>query len=121
MNLHSLVSRNQYGFKKNSTTTYAVFDLVSNISKCFSTKEYCVCVFLDIRKAFDSVSHTILLDKLSRMGFRGNVLKLFKSYLFNRYQYVEVNGYKSQNRKVDYGVPQGSVFVPLFFILLLTI
>ena len=57
---------------------------------------------MDIRKAFDSVSHTILLNKLSRMGFRGN---------------VEVNGCKSQNREIDYGVPQDSVPGPLFFIL----
>ena len=117
MNLHSFVSKNQYGFKKNSTTTCAVFDLVSNVSKCFSTKECCICVFLNIRKTFDSVIHTILLDKLFRMGFSRNFFELFKSYLFNWCHYFKVNGCKFQNRKIDNVVLQGSVLDPLLFIL----
>ena len=62
-------------------------------------------IFLDLAKAFDSVSHSILLQKLENYGFRWNVLDPFKSYLCNRSQVVKLDGVKSAPLPIDYGVP----------------
>ena len=74
-------------------------------------------IFIDLSKAFDTVNHTIILQKLEYYGIRGPALNLFKIYLTNRKQYVQIDKCKSQTRPITCGVPQGSVLGPLFFIL----
>ena len=64
-------------------------------------------------KAFDTVSHDILLRKLEAYGIRGDTLKLFESYLKDRYQFVKLDGFKSSVSLIEFGVPQGSIPVPL--------
>ena len=75
-------------------------------------------IYIDLKKAFDTVSHDILLSKLQHYGIRGNALKWFESYLSNRRQYTTTNGVISNLRETGaYGVPQGSVLDPLLFLI----
>ena len=86
---------NQYGFRKGHSTSLALVDLYDKISSALAIdrKEYSVGIFLDLSKAFDTVNHNILLDKLSYYGIRGLPLDLVKSYLSDRMQYVQYNQY----------------------------
>ena len=72
---------------------------------------------LDLKKAFDTIDQQILLWKLERYGIRGNYLKWFQSYIANRYQKAEINGPLPNWRKVNCGVPEGSILGPLLFII----
>ena len=74
-------------------------------------------IFVDLEKAFDTVSHDILCRKLEFYGIRGNVNKLFQSYLSNRKQYVSIDGFNSDVKNVKCGVPQGSSLGPLLFLI----
>ena len=72
---------------------------------------------MDLSKAFDTVNHNILLAKLNHYGIQGTANKLFKSYLSNRKQFVQINEHKSSTQNILCGVPQGSVLSPLHFLL----
>ena len=72
---------------------------------------------LNLLNAFDAIDHDILLYKLEFYGVRGLALDWFKTYLYNRKQYVSYNGVQSESLSINCGVPQGSVLVPLLFII----
>ena len=74
-------------------------------------------IYLDLSKAFDTLDHAILLDKLFHYGIRRNPLKLISSYLENRQQFVEFRNTKSKILQISTGVPQGSILGPLLFLI----
>ena len=95
----------------------AVMDMVENIRRAWENKEYCLGLFIDFKKAFDTVDHHILISKLEHLGIRGTPLALIKSYLSNRTQHVVYNGKESSQHGITVGVPQGSILGPLFFLI----
>ena len=87
-----LLYKHQYGFRKKHSTNHALIKIVENIQEKLDNKTFVGGVFLDLQKAFDTVNHKILLQKLDYYGIRGTANKLFKSYLSNRYQRVSLDG-----------------------------
>merc|ERR1712240_825778 len=87
----------QFGFREGHSTTQALVEITDRLKKAIDAKELTCGIFIDLTKAFDTVDHTILLDKMHHYGIRGNIHNLFKSYLSNRQQYVKVNNKKFRN------------------------
>lgn len=121
----NLIVENQFGFRKNSSTTLACFYLVKQITEALNSKQSTLSIFLDISKAFDFVPHERLLCKLERYGIRGKAHDWLKSYLSNRQQRTVISRienntkmtYSSELKVNNFGVPQGSVLGPPLFIL----
>lgn len=114
---YKIIILQQYGFLPKHSTIFALIDVVDNIRKIIEKGDYALGIFLDLKKAFDTVDHEILLSKLDHYGFRGHSNNLIRSYLTGRSQFTVVNGKKSKIQNIETGVPQGSVLGPLFFIL----
>ena len=110
-----VLSNLQFGFRRASSTTAAIFKVITDILRAFNEKSYTVALFLDLKKAFDTVDRNILIHKLSIKGFRGVVNSFLSSYLSNRKQYVCIDNHTSDTGTINSGVPQGSVLGPLLF------
>ena len=108
---------NQFGFRSRHSTIHAVLSIVDKIQQAIENNQFSCRVFLDLSKAFDTVNHNILLQKLEHYGIRGLALDWFKSYLTNRKKYTEIVSYISSLNDIHFGVPQGSVLGPVLFLL----
>ena len=105
------------GFRRQHSTNHAVITLVEKITNALDKGKVVVGCFLDLKKAFDTVNHRILISKLCKYGIRGHILQWFESYLKNRKQFVQIKNFKSQIKSPTCGVSQGSILGPLLFIL----
>ena len=92
-------------------------DITEKIKETIDKGKFGCGIFIDLKKAFDTVNHQILLTKLEHYGVRGVLLDWFKSYLSGRKQFVCFNGESSDCKEILCGVPQGSVLRPLLFLL----
>ena len=115
--IHQLLSSSQYDFRQAHSTEHAILDMVESIRTNMDERLFSCGVFIDLKKAFDTVDHKILLDKLNYYGLRGIDNQWFSSYLTNRTQTTEINSFISDKEVVSCGVPQGSVSGPLLFLL----
>lgn len=112
-----LIASSQFGFRRGHSTSHALNHSITHITDSLRKKKHVVGIFIDLSKAFDTIDHRILLDKLNHYGIRGNAHKLLSSYLTKRVQYTSIFGEESSKGNVVYGVPQGSVLGPLLFLI----
>ena len=115
LHLHSIIYPNQFEFRAGCSTTHPLISITETINKTIEQKKFGCGVFIDLKKAFDTVNHNNLLQKLEHYGIRDNALLWFKSYLTDRKQFVSLNGTNSEIKSITCGVPQGSVLGPISF------
>ena len=112
---NNLIYEKQFGFRAKHSVNHALISTTEHIKNKLELGNFVAGVFIDLEKAFDTVNHMILIDKLAYYGFRGVTQKLIESFLTSREQYVSINGYDSDELDVACGVPQGSTLGPLLF------
>ena len=108
---------NQGGFRKNNSTTSTTINMLDEIYTNINNHQLTYAIFIDFRKAFDSINHKILLKKLSKLSFQKSTVDWYESYLSHRTQYTEVNGISLSLLEIGRGVPQGSVLGPMLFLI----
>ena len=114
---HSILAKTQYGFQAGKSTSHAILDVLTIAYEHINNHEYTGLIPLDFKKAFDTVSHSILLYKLEHYGIRGVANKLLKLYSSDRSQFVSHHNLSSDTVINRFGVPQGSNLGPLLFLI----
>ena len=117
INDNKLLYEYQFGFQKGKSTHLAIMMLVDKITEALDQGDSVVRVFLEFSKAFDTVDHNVLLQKIDKYGLYGVELQWFEDNLSNRMQYVTYNNHKSLHEKVNCGVPHGPLLGPILFLL----
>ena len=115
LEINKILFEYHYGFRKLYSTTLALVEFTDNLIRDLDEGNYCISIFVDLTKAFDTVDHDILLTKLDHYGVRGHANDFFRSYLVHRFQYSSINGTHSSLTLNQIGVTQGSVLALLFF------
>ena len=118
LNANNLLSEQQYGFRSQHSTELACVKLVDYITTEMDNVKKIktpTAIFLDLSKAFDTLNFNILLNKLQYYGIDGISLSLIRSYLTDRFQYVQFENSESDLLEIKTGIPQGSILGPLFF------
>ena len=114
---NKLFYHSQYGFREDHSTELAALELVDRIHLDLDKRKYPITIYMDLSKAFDTLDHNILLNKLKYYGVKNTELSWFQSYLTERSQYVEINGIPSNVLTISTGVPQGSILGALIFLI----
>ncbi len=114
---YSVLSNNQHGFRKHHSTETCCLAMLDKMYKAMDEGKVGGVVFLDLKKAFDTVNHPILLRKLSAIGVSDESNVWFKSYLENRSQKTKIGNCLSDSNTITHGVPQGSILGPLLFLI----
>lgn len=117
LNRYELLSKSQFGFRKKLSTELAVNKLVDIVSGHLDRNHYTAGLYIDIKKAFDTVDHAILISKLEQYGFRGTVSSLLSTYLRDRPIQTRISNSLSNQRLTNIGVPQGSILGPILFLI----
>ena len=113
---NNLIYKHQYGFRPKYSTNHALINITETIREALDQGKIACGFFVDFQKAFETVNHSVLLDKLSHYGIIELMNDWFSSYLSNRQQFVSVLGFDSKQLSMKHGVPQGSVLGPLLFL-----
>ena len=114
---NDLLNVNQHGFRPNHSTIEATSELTDDIYLNMNKSRPTIALFLDFQKAFDTVNHDILISKVKLLGIKGDLLRWFINYVSSRYQQTSANGKASNLRRLECGIPQGSVLGPLLFLI----
>ena len=114
---NNIIYKHQYGFQAKKSTVHPVIHFLNFIADAKNNNEIAIGVFCDLAKCFDTISHSILIKKLSKIGIKGIELEWFKNYLKDRKQFVTVNNIDSDKLELNRGVPQGSILGPILFLI----
>ena len=117
LDANKILSDSQYGFRSGMSTDHAAAELVEQIASAIDGQRCCAGVFIDLKKAFDTVDHELLVEKLKVYGIRDVANKWLQNYLTNRKQYVVIDDHSSDMLDMTCGIPQGSVLGPILFII----
>ena len=112
---NGILTPKQNGFRKQHGTPDTIFKLITHITDNLNKKKAIIAVFIDFKKAFDTLDRLILVQKLSKLNLSPNLLKWFECYLSGRTQVTYMNSCTSPVANLTYGVPQGSILGPLLF------
>ena len=117
LEINNLLTNRQNGFRSKRSTTQTIFDYTTDLFNIYNQDNETIAIYIDFKKAFDTVNHKKLIEKFKKYNFDQNLIKLLASYLQNRNQCTCVEGKCSDMLNITYGVPQGSILGPKLFLL----